>query len=308
MSRLGIFAKTFAGTTAESVLSAARDAGYGCVQFNLACCGLPSMPDDLPPGLAAEVAAASARTGVAIAALSGTYNMIHPDPAVREAGLRRLGLLLGAARAMGTTLVTLCTGTRDRADQWRHHPDNDTPAAWADLLTEMAKAAALAEQYAVDLGIEPEHANVVSSAARAARLLAELPSPRLRIVLDPANLIDGVARGLDPRAYPVGRPDAVGAPGQVDARVEPAHDGTIRPQDRIFGEACDLLGGRIALAHAKDRDAAGAVVPAGAGIIDFDSFFGHLDRIGFAGPVVTHGLAAADAASVARFLKAKIGA
>jgi sugar phosphate isomerase/epimerase len=79
-------------------------------------------------------------------------------------------------------------------------------------------------------------------------------------------------------------------------------------QDRLFAEACDLLGDRITMAHAKDRDAVGAVVPAGAGIIDFDSFFAALDRIGFAGPVVTHGLAASDAAAVARFLSTKIRA
>jgi sugar phosphate isomerase/epimerase len=221
--------------------------------------------------------------------------------------------LLSAARAMGTSLVTLCTGTRDPEDQWRHHPDNDTPEAWADLLTEMAKAAALAEQFHVDLGIEPEHANVVSSAARAARLLAEIPSPRLRIVLDPANLIDDVApqdvaRGLDPRAYPSGRPNDGVAPDRVDARGEPAHDEGRDSQHRLFAEACDLLGDRITMAHAKDRDVVGAVVPAGAGIIDFDSFFAALHRIGFAGPVVTHGLAASDAAAVARFLSTQIRA
>ena len=286
MNRLGIFAKTFPGTTAEAVLVAARDAGYGCVQFNLACCGLPPMPDALPPGTAAAITAASTQTGVAIAALSGTYNMIHPDPAVRSQGLRRLALLLSEARAMGTSLVTLCTGTRDPEDQWRHHPENDTPEPWADLLTEMEKAAALAEQFEVDLGIEPEHANVVSTAAHAARLLREVPSPRLRIVLDPANLLSPGALGLDPRAPP------------------PAHDG---PQDRLYAEACDLLAGRIAMAHAKDRDAAGAVVAAGTGIVDFDAFFAHLGRVGFAGPVVTHGLAASDAAPVAHFLRSKIG-
>jgi sugar phosphate isomerase/epimerase len=304
VTRLGIFAKTFPGTTAEAVLTAARDAGYGCVQFNLACCGLPSMPDALPSGLAADIAAASRRTGVAIAALSGTYNMIHPDAAVRAQGLRRLEVLLMEARGMGTSMVTLCTGTRDPADQWRRHPDNDTPEAWADLLVEMDKAAALAERYGVDLGIEPEHANVVSSAWLAARLLRAVPSERLRIVLDPANLIDDVApsivaRGLDPRDYPSERPDAVGAPDRVDARVEPAHDD-------VFAEACDLLGDRIAMAHAKDRDAAGAVVPAGAGIIDFDAFFAELSRVGFAGPVVTHGLAATDALAVAGFLRQKL--
>jgi sugar phosphate isomerase/epimerase len=272
VNRLGIFAKTFPGTTPEAVLAAARDAGYACVQFNLACCGLPSMPDDLPPGMAAAIAEASARTGVVIAALSGTYNMIHPDPSVRAQGLRRLELLLSEARAMGTSLVTLCTGTRDPEDQWRRHPDNDTPEAWADLLTEMEKAAALAEAFGVDLGIEPEHANVVSSAASAAQLLREVPSPRLRIVLDPANLVEGA---------------------DTD-------------QPRLFAEACDLLGDRIALAHAKDRDAMGAVVPAGTGIIDFDAFFTRLAGIGFAGPVITHGLATADAAGVARFLRNKI--
>jgi sugar phosphate isomerase/epimerase len=273
VSRLGIFAKTFPGTTAEAVLAAARDAGYGCVQFNLACCGLPSMPDELPPGTADAIAAASARTGVAIAALSGTYNMIHPDPAVRAQGLRRLEVLLMEARGMGTSLVTLCTGTRDPLDQWRHHPDNDTPEAWADLLVEMEKAAALAEHFGVDLGIEPEHANVVSTAPLAARLLREVASPCLVIVLDPANMVEG--KDSD--------------------------------QPHLFAEAADLLAGRIAMAHAKDRDAAGAVVPAGSGIVDFDTFFAKLARTGFAGPVVTHGLAASDAPAVARFLRQKLG-
>ena len=272
MSRLGIFAKTFPGTRAPPVLIAAREAGYASVQFNLACCGLPSMPDVLPSGTAAAIAEASARTGVAIAALSGTYNMIHPDEAVRAQGLRRLEVLLSEAQAMGTSLVTLCTGTRDPQDQWRYHPGNDTPGAWADLLTEMEKAVALAEHYGVDLGIEPEHANVVSSAGRAARLLRQVPSERLVIVLDPANLMENAATD----------------------------------QPHLFAEAADLLGDRIGMAHAKDRDAAGAVVPAGSGIVDFDAFFGELARVGFAGPVVTHGLAATDAAAVARFLRQKL--
>jgi sugar phosphate isomerase/epimerase len=266
---LGIFAKTFAGSTAEAVLAAARGAGYGCVQFNLACCGLPSMPDALPPGTAAGIADAAARAGVAIAALSGTYNMIHPDPAIRAQGLRRLELLLSEARAMGTGLVTLCTGTRDAEDQWRHHPDNDRPEAWSDLLAEMEKAAALAERFGVDLGIEPEHANVVSTAPRAVKLLREIPSARLRIILDPANMIEAAESD----------------------------------QHRLYTEACDLLGPRIALAHAKDRDAQGAVVPAGQGIIDFPVFFAALTRAGFSGPVVTHGLEAGDATPVARFLR-----
>ena len=272
--QFGIFAKTFAGQGtqlgAQNVLQAARAAGYACAQFNMACVGLPSMPDVIAPAVAEGIARASAATGVAIAAISGTYNMIHPDPAQRAAGLRRLGVIIGAARAMGTRLVTLCTGTRDPHDQWRHHPDNASAEAWRDLVTEMAKAAALAETADVDLGIEPELANVVSGAARARRLIDELRSPCLHIVLDPANLFETAA------------PEA---------------------RRTIIEGAVDLLAGRIAMAHAKDRDAAGGFVAAGRGVIDFPHFVQCLRQAGFAGPLVTHGLSETEAPAVAAFLK-----
>src|SRR5690606_8726223 len=101
-----------------------------------------------------------------------------------------LGVMLEAARALDVPLVTLCTGSRDSVDQWAHHPDNATPEAWADLIAEMEKAVALAETVGVDLGIEPEQANVVTSAEDGRRLVAALGSERIRFVLDPANLFE----------------------------------------------------------------------------------------------------------------------
>ena len=41
---------------------------------------------------------------------------------------------------------------------------------------------------------------------------------------------------------------------------------------RIVDEAVDLLGPRIAMAHAKDRDADGGFATAGSGVVDFDRF------------------------------------
>ena len=188
--QLGIFAKTFEGATPREVLPAAAAAGFSAVQYNMACSGLPSMPEAIPPSVAAEVEAAARAAGVAIAALSGTYNMIHPDPTMREEGHRRLEVLAQAAAALPTRLITLCTGTRDPDDQWRAHPDNDTSEAWGDLLASMERAIAIAERHDVLLGIEPELANVVSSATRARRLVDEMSSQRLRIVIDPANLFE----------------------------------------------------------------------------------------------------------------------
>lgn len=267
--RLGIFAKTFAGDDPGMVLAQARAAGFACVQYNMACSGVPAMPDDIPAAVTAAIRAAATREGVAISAVSGTYNMIHPDVAVRAAGLRRLGVLIAAAGAMGTGMVTLCTGTRDPDDQWRHHPDNATPEAWHDLRVEMARAAVLAEAAGVRLGIEPELANVVCSAAAARRLIDEIASPSLAVVLDPANLFE--------LAGPEQRRDLV-------------------------ARAVDLLADRIVMAHAKDRDAAGGFATAGQGVIDFAHFIACLRAAGFDGDLVTHGLSAAEAPGVAAFL------
>ena len=266
--KIGIFAKTFPGSNPETVLSAARDAGFDGVQYNLACSGLAPMPDALTNAQSALVADAARTTGQPILALSGTWNMIHPDPAQRALGHRRLAVLAAQAATMGTRLITLCTGTRDPVDQWRHHNDNLSPGAWSDLLTSFEVAIATADRHDILLGVEPELANVVNSAAAARRLIDTLQSPRLRIVLDPANLFE-----------------------------------TETDHGDIIARAVDLLADRIVMAHAKDRAPDGGFVTAGAGVIDFKSFLQRLDKAGFTGPVVTHGLTAMQAPGVARFLR-----
>jgi sugar phosphate isomerase/epimerase len=271
--RLGIFAKTFDGAEPAKVLRAVRAAGFDCAQFNLACAGLASMPDEVPPAALAGIREASSETGVELVALSGTYNMIHPDPARRAAGLRQLGVVIEAASALAIPMVTLCTGTRDPDDQWRHHPGNSAPDAWMDLLREMEQATMLAEAAGVDLGVEPELANVVSSATLARRLIGEIASARIRIVLDPANLFEQGDRNL--------------------AR-------------RLAADAIDRLSDRIAMAHAKDRQLDGSVATAGKGVVDFPDFVARLRQAGFAGPLVTHGLSPTKAPEVAAFLSGLI--
>jgi sugar phosphate isomerase/epimerase len=269
--KLGIFAKTFNTIGAAATLEAVARAGYSTAQFNMACLGLPSMPDWIEANAAESIAAAAAHTGVSIAAISGTYNMIHPSKAVRQAGMSRLQVLAASCDVMGTKLITLCTGTRDPEDQWRGHPDNSSREAWLDLLLQMEAAIAIADRFGVFLGVEPELTNVVSSAAAARRLLDEMASSRLKIVLDPANLFE-VADGQERR--------------------------------RIVESAVDLLGSDVVMAHAKDRDKNGIFIAAGHGVIDFRHFVGCLIRAGFDGPLVTHGLDAADAPRVAAFLRA----
>jgi sugar phosphate isomerase/epimerase len=267
---LGIFAKTFSGTTPESVLRQTSETGFAVVQYNMACSGLPSMPDAISAEAVDAVSAASHKEGVRLVAVSGTYNMAHPDQAVRAKGLKRLETLAASCAGLGTNLITLCTGTRDADDQWCFHPDNNTEPAWHDLLAEMEKAIRIADTHNVYLGIEPELANVVNSAAKARRMIDSLGSDRVKIVLDPANLFE----------------------------VEP-----IVTQRSIVAEAIDLLGDRIVMGHAKDRTASGDFVAAGTGVLDYPHYIKAMNGIRFSGPLITHGLSAAEAPGVAAFLK-----
>ena len=140
MMRLGIFAKTFSRPTVEAAFDAVKEHGLDCVQFNMACAGLPALPDDIAPSLAIRIHEASLSRGIAIAAVSGTYNMAHPDLRIRQAGLRRLRTLASACHSMGTSVITLCTGTRDPENMWSWHPENASSSAWSDLLSSMEAA------------------------------------------------------------------------------------------------------------------------------------------------------------------------
>jgi sugar phosphate isomerase/epimerase len=272
--RLGIFARTFPGTDPASVLASVAAAGYSCTQYNMACSGLPSMPDSISARQATRVAEASAGTGVAIVAVSGTYNMIHPDPRTRADGHRRLEVLAASCAGLSTALITLCTGTRDPVDQWKWHPDNDTQAVWHDLLTAMEAAISIADRHNVDLGIEPELGNVVNSAKKARRLIDTVKSRRLKVVIDPANLFE-VA--------------------------------TLEQQRDLVSAAIDLLADRIVLAHAKDRTRDGRFTTAGKGVLDYAHYIERLRSAGFAGSVVTHDLSAQEAGGVAAFLSERLG-
>lgn len=264
---LGIFARTFARPSVEATLDAVAAHGLNCVQFNLACAGLPTLPEVIEPALGDRIALAFEARGLRMAAISGTFNLIHPDPAHRRDGLRRLGVLAAACRGLGTSIITLCTGTRDPVDIWRRHPENDSPGAWRDLVDALRIALESAEAAGVTLAVEPEPGNVIDGAPKARRLLDEIGSPQLKIVIDPANLI----------------PDDTGA---------------------ILDEAFALLGPDIVLAHAKDRDRHGVSghVEPGSGVVDFGRYGSLLRRHAGNVPLIIHGLDESQVAGGVAFL------
>lgn len=268
---IGIFGKTFARPTMDEVFRAVSKLHLRCVHFNFASAGLPSLPEAVEAPLADRIRKCAAEHRLTIAGVSATFNMIHPDTARRRDGLHRLGIVAGACQHLGTRLVTLCTGTRDADDMWRHHPGNDSREAWRDLIATMTKALTLADKHDVLLGVEPEVGNVVSSARHARRLLDELRSPRLKVVLDPANLF---------------------------------RSGDLPRMTEILDEAFDLLGNDLAMAHAKELSADGDAgsLALGKGMLDWERYVALLRQAKFDGPLVLHGFEEKDAAASVAFL------
>ena len=267
--KVGVFAKTFEGEDPDTVLTACKAAGFDAVQYNMSCSGLAPLPGSISDEIADQIGVASDRAGVTVAAVSATYNMVHPDEAQRRAGRRGFRAIAAAAGRMGTNLVTVCTGSKDERDQWLHHKANGNPETWTEMCREFEVILGVADQHNLMIGVEPEQANVVSSPRVAARLLDTFAGGRLRIVLDPANILEGI----------------VGS-----------------EQHAILDEAFDLLGPAIALAHAKDRYPDGRVAAAGSGIVDWKHFVSGLSKVGFDGDVIAHGISAAEAPMVARYL------
>jgi sugar phosphate isomerase/epimerase len=270
--RLGIFAKTFGRLSMPETLDAVADAGFTTMQFNMSLTGGSSMPDEIPAGEAAAVEEECSRRGLDMAAVSGTYNMAHPDPAFRAEGLRRIGEIIAAARPLGTSCVTLCTGSRDAGDMWRWHRDNATPEAWSDMRAGVEAALIVAEQHGVTLAFEPEHNNVVDDAAAGRRLLSELDSPNLKAIIDPANLFPG---------------------------------GGLAHQSDTLREAFELLGDELVLAHAKDVGADGTIVAAGHGDLDYELYLTLLRALDRDVPLILHGLAEAEVPSSRDFVQAQ---
>lgn len=268
MARLGVLTTEFERPSLAATLDAIAGHDIGAVQFQLGS-ALPSVPiqeslrmgldilgQHLSPGLCAEIREELENRGIAMAAVDGTFNMIHPDVQRRRANLRYLQQLVESCESLGTSVVTLCTGSRDEI-MWRRHPGNDGPDAMTDLVAVLKEAAPTAEECGVTLAFEPEVNNVINSADKARHLIDTVASPSLKVVMDPANIF---------RA------------GELP-----------RMQDKLR-EAFSLLAGDIALAHAKDLDHDGEAghLGAGQGVLDYPLYLSLLRDSGFGGTIVLH--------------------
>ena len=267
---IGIFTRTFQREDIAKVLKTIFDCGYKSAHLSFSSAGLEPLPSRISDSKIEEIKRAQDSYKVYLSSASGTFNMAHPDAKVRQDGLERLNVVASACSKLSIPMVTLCSGTLNTSDIWASHPDNGTKEAWATMLKTMESAVKIAEKNQVSLGIEPELTNIVSSPKKAYKLISELRSDRVKVILDPANLFE---------------------------------TGSSKAIEDILYAALDLLNTEIQMVHAKDRDKAGNVVMPGGGIVPFEILIRELRSRKLHVPIIAHGFHESKAKSVLMYLK-----
>ena len=188
--------------------------------------------------------------GVRVVAVDGYTNLVDPDPAVRERGVRGLKRLLEHVREFGTDVVATESGTFNPTQPRQPLPADDRQG-WAQFTGVMRELLKVAESNGSILAMEGSAATYIGTVEMVARMFAELPSANLKILWDAANYFDE------------------------------AHIGQMTP---LLEKMCATFGAQIVLAHAKDvrlkPDGKVEWLAAGSGVMDYRTFGRLLNGLG----------------------------
>ena len=145
---------------------------------------------DLTPDRCKQIADAYRSAGVSIHSLGVYTNLIHPDEAELKANLAYFEEMIKVGRQMGVDKFITEAG----------HHESDEPAprlaeylqgvVWDRMVAVFKQLGVTAERYGATVLIEPYFGGFFASAKRARVFLEEVDSPRIRALLDPANLLE----------------------------------------------------------------------------------------------------------------------
>lgn len=171
----------------------------------------------LTPGLAMYIKNVFARNQVDIAVLGCYLNLANPNQEQLKKAMNRYMAHVRFASWLGCGVVGTETGAPN--ETYSYVPECHGEEALRTFIGNLRPIVKYAEQMGVVMAIEPVWRHIVSNPGRARRVLDEIASPNLQIILDPVNLLD-ISNYQD--------------------------------QEAIVEEAIDVLGPDVAMVHLKD--------------------------------------------------------
>ncbi len=203
----------------EERVKAVREQGFSCAHVALSkVISDNSVADSaLTPGYAMYLKRVFEKNEVDLAVLGCYLNLANPDPVQLKAIQDKYMAHIRFAAHLGVGVVGTETGAPNVEYKFEE-------ACWSEealeiFIKNLRPVVKYAEQMGVLLAIEPVVRHIVCNPVRARRVLDEINSPNLRIILDPVNLLE---------IY------------------------NYEKQDEIFAQAIELLGKDVAVLHVKD--------------------------------------------------------
>lgn len=189
---IGIRLHDTAPGTLEERLRFAADQGFSCAHLALSK-AVPGFSMDRAPealaaeGFAEEVRGAFERTGLSCAVLGCYLNLADPDEEKRKRTQEIYCAHLRFAPKCGAGVV----GTETPANPASPFAGNpgQSEEAYQLLLSSLRPVIRCAEENGAILAVEPVWSHIISTPERAQRLLEDVHSDALRIILDAVNLI-----------------------------------------------------------------------------------------------------------------------
>ena len=239
--QLGIRLHDIKKAPLEERLAIANEQGFLCGHLALSKVISEYPVDDgaLTPGYAMYLKKLFAKNGLDIAVLGCYLNLANPNEEQLAKITHRYLAHIRFASLLGVGVVGTETGAVN--EEYKFEEKNHSDEALDIFIRNVKPVLSYAEKMGVIFAIEPVWKHIVYNPARARRVLDEINSPTLQIILDPVNLLDYC---------------------------------NYKDQVAIVDEAIDLLGEDVAMVHLKDfipEDGKLRSVGCGLGQMDYTS-------------------------------------
>ncbi len=232
----------------EERLKAVREQGFACAHLALSkVISENSVAESaLTPGYAMYLKRLFDKYGLDVAVLGCYLNLANPDAGKLKAIQDKYMANIRFAAHLGAGVVGTETGAPNLEYKFEE-------ACWNEeslqiFINNLRPVVKYAEQMGVLMAIEPVVRHIVCNPVRARRVLDEINSPNLRIILDPVNLLE---------IY------------------------NYEKQDEILDEAVELLGKDVAVLHVKDfqiQDGKLVSVPVGQGMCHWERVIPYMKK------------------------------
>jgi len=203
----------------EELVKSISDAGFCCTQLALAKAihDFDISSAAMTSGMADYMKKVFEQNKVSVSVLGCYKNLANPDKEQQNKIIDSYMHHIRFAKFLECGMVGTETGAVNT--EYKFTPENHTEKALRLFIENLKRVVEYAEKMGVCIGIEPVYKHIMCNAERTRKVLDEVNSPNLRVILDPINLLN--------------------------AENEMRHE-------KIVEEAFDVLGNEIDAIHIKD--------------------------------------------------------